>query len=168
MIRVFARGSGKSLTLQRGIPIIVEVPEYDSKDYEISYNRKVTYRKRKAKQNEKHGKHGLQGRGGKIMTQETNQNEVVVQNNAVAKRNDGSNYISAILEETKQGFVEANNGLDMDFVRMGEWLTVNKKGNFVEKDDENVMYGDNIDVVIGYGEQRWSVWGNKILLKMVS
>lgn len=86
----------------------------------------------------------------------------------MAKRNDGSNYISAILEETKQGFVEANNGLDMDFVRMGEWLTVNKKGNFVEKDDENVMYGDNIDVVIGYGEQRWSVWGNKILLKMVS
>ena len=78
------------------------------------------------------------------------------------------NYISAILEETKQGFVEANNGLDMDFVRMGEWLAVNKKGNFVEKDDENVMYGDNIDVVIGYGEQRWSVWGNKILLKMVS
>ena len=73
------------------------------------------------------------GAGGKIMTQETNQNEVVVQNNAVAKRNDGSNYISAILEETKQGFVEANNGLDMDFVRMGEWLTVNKKGNFVEK-----------------------------------
>ena len=38
------------------------------------------------------------------------------------------NYISAILEETKQGFVEANNGLDMDFVRMGEWLAVNKKG----------------------------------------
>ncbi|PDY30982.1 hypothetical protein COM84_04645 [Bacillus thuringiensis] len=97
----------------------------------------------------------------KIMTQETNQNEVVVQNNAVAKRNDGSNYITAILEETKQGFVEANNGLDMDFVRMGEWLTVNKKGNFVEKDDENVMYGDNIDVVIGYGEQRWSVWGKQ-------
>ncbi|OTX33588.1 hypothetical protein BK718_17030 [Bacillus thuringiensis serovar andalousiensis] len=95
----------------------------------------------------------------KIMTQETNQNEVVVQNNAVAKRNDGSNYITAILEETKQGFVEANNGLDMDFVRMGEWLTVTKKGNFVEKDDENVSYGDNIDVVIGYGEQRWSVWG---------
>ena len=30
------------------------------------------------------------GAGGKIMTQETNQNEVVVQNNAVAKRNDGA------------------------------------------------------------------------------
>lgn len=93
------------------------------------------------------------------MTQETNQNEVVVQNNAVAKTNNGSNYITAILEETKQGFVEANNGLDMDFVRMGDWLTVNKKGNFVEKDDENVAFGDSIDVVIGYGEQRWSVWG---------
>ncbi|MDZ5608605.1 hypothetical protein U2I54_16260 [Bacillus pseudomycoides] len=95
------------------------------------------------------------------MTQETNQNEVVVQNNAVAKTNNGSNYITAILEETKQGFIEANNGLDMDFVRMGEWLTVNKKGNFVEKDDENITYGDSIDVVIGYGEQRWSVWGKQ-------
>ncbi|PNK37233.1 hypothetical protein CBR55_17760 [Bacillus thuringiensis] len=95
----------------------------------------------------------------KIMTQETNQNEVVVQNNAVTKTNTGSNYITTILEETKQGFVEANNGLDMDFVRMGDWLTINKKGNFVEKDDENVIFGESIDVVIGYGEQRWSVWG---------
>ena len=95
------------------------------------------------------------------MSQETNQNEVVVQNTAVAKTNAGSNYITAILEETKQGFTEANAGLDMDFVRMGEWLTVNKKGNFVEKDDENVTYGDSIDVVIGYGEQRWSVWGKQ-------
>ena len=34
------------------------------------------------------------GAGGKIMTQETNQNEVVVQNNAVAKRNDGELYFS--------------------------------------------------------------------------
>ena len=109
--------------------MLVEIPEYDPKDYEISYNRKVTYRKRKAKQNEKHGKiRPTRAREEEIMTQETNQNEVVVQNNAVAKTNTGSNYITAILEETKQGFVEANNGLDMDFVRMGEWLTVNKKG----------------------------------------
>ncbi|GCF71791.1 hypothetical protein FO497_29305 [Bacillus cereus ATCC 10876] len=66
VIRVFARGSGKSVFLQRGIPIIVEVPEYDSKDYEISYNRKVTYRKKKSQAKRKAWKkHGLQGRGRK-------------------------------------------------------------------------------------------------------
>ncbi|MFJ5716569.1 hypothetical protein [Neobacillus sp. NPDC093127] len=71
----------------------------------------------------------------------------------------GSNYITQILEETKNGFIEANQGLDLDFVRMGDWLSVNKKGNFQEKDDEAVQYGDTIDVVVGFGEQRWSLWG---------
>jgi hypothetical protein len=89
-------------------------------------------------------------------------NEVAVKKEGtVAAVNQGSNYISTILEETKRGFVEANAGLDMDFVRMGDWLTVNKKGNFVEKDNEEVSYGDSIDVVVGYGEQRWSLWGNE-------
>lgn len=71
----------------------------------------------------------------------------------------GSNYITQILEETKNGFIEANGGLDLDFVRMGDWLTINKKGNFQEKDDETVSYGDSIDIVVGAGEQRWSLWG---------
>ncbi|CDN35264.1 MULTISPECIES: hypothetical protein [Bacillus] len=66
VIRVFARGSGKSLSLQRGIPIMVEVPEYDSKDYKFSYNRKVTYQKKKSQAKRKAWKkHGLQGRGRK-------------------------------------------------------------------------------------------------------
>lgn len=68
-------------------------------------------------------------------------------------------YISAILEETKQGFLEANAGMDFDFVHMGEWLSRNSKGDFVEKEDETVNYGDTIDVVVGHGEQRWSLWG---------
>ncbi|AYP68414.1 hypothetical protein HWB91_gp44 [Bacillus phage vB_BboS-125] len=87
-------------------------------------------------------------------------NEVAVkQEGAVATTAAGSNYISTILEETKRGFVEANAGLDLDYVRMGDWLKLNKKGNYVEKDDEEVSYGDSIDVVVGYGEQRYMLWG---------
>lgn len=78
---------------------------------------------------------------------------------AVAKTAQGSNYISQILEETKRSFVEMNQGLDLDFVRMGDWLTIDSKGNFSEKDDETVKYGDSLDVVVGYGEQRYSLWG---------
>lgn len=90
---------------------------------------------------------------------EENKNEVATQKNEVATTN--KSYITAILEETKQGFLEANQGMDFDFVRMGDWLSVSKKGNFVEKEDEEVSYGDTIDVVIGYGEQRWSLWGHE-------
>ena len=86
-------------------------------------------------------------------------NEVVVSETKAVAPVEGSNYITLILEETKRGFVEANAGLDLDFVRMGDWLVINKKGNFQEKDDESVQYGDTIDVVVGYGEQRWSLWG---------
>lgn len=80
---------------------------------------------------------------------------------AVAATPAGSNYISMILEETKRSFVEMNQGLDLDFVRMGDWLVIDSKGNFVEKDDDSVKYGDNIDVVVGYGEQRYSLWGHE-------
>lgn len=92
-----------------------------------------------------------------------NKNEAVVNEEAKAPAvvQQGSNYISQILEETKQGFIEANQGLDLDFVRMGDWLTINKKGNFVEKDDETVQYGESIDIVVGFGEQRWSLWGHE-------
>src|SRR5690554_256337 len=82
--------------------------------------------------------------------QETEKNEVAVTNQS---------YIAAILEDTKQGFLEANEGMDFDFVHMGEWLSVNSKGDFIEKDNEEVNYGDSIDVVIGLGEKRYSLWG---------
>ncbi|KXY12852.1 hypothetical protein [Bacillus sp. FSL K6-0067] len=66
MIRIFARGPGKSFHLQRGKTMLVEIPEYDPKDYEISYNRKVTYRKKKSQAKRKAWKkYGLQGRGRK-------------------------------------------------------------------------------------------------------
>ena len=81
---------------------------------------------------------------------ETEKKEVAVQSQS---------YIANILEETKQGFLEANAGMDFDFVHMGEWLTKNSKGDFIEKDDEIVNYGDSIDVVIGLGEKRYSLWG---------
>ncbi len=81
---------------------------------------------------------------------ETNKNEVSLQNQS---------YIANILEETKRGFLEENQGLDFDFVHMGEWLTLNSKGDFIEKDNEDENYGDSIDVVIGLGEKRYSLWG---------
>ncbi|TYS60512.1 hypothetical protein FZC76_21835 [Sutcliffiella horikoshii] len=87
------------------------------------------------------------------------ENQVTTTENQVAVSNNSSNYISVILEETKQGFLEANSGLDLDFVRMGDWLKISKKGNFIEKDNEEVSYGDRIDVVVGHGEKRYTLWG---------
>lgn len=78
---------------------------------------------------------------------------------AVAPVATGGAYITGLLNSIKEDFVQANEGLDMDFVYMGSWLVINKKGNFIEKDDESVSYGDKIDVVIGSGEKRWSLWG---------
>jgi hypothetical protein len=100
---------------------------------------------------------------------EQNNNQAVENKNEVAETKTqtpatvaaGSNYISMILEETKRGFVEANAGLDLDFVRMGDWLVIDSKGNFVEKDDDTIKYGDNLDIVVGYGEQRYSLWGHE-------
>lgn len=68
-------------------------------------------------------------------------------------------YITGLLNTIKEDFVVANDGLDMDFVYMGTWLVMDKKGVFVEKDDPNIKYGDSIDVVVGQGEKRWSLWG---------
>lgn len=78
---------------------------------------------------------------------------------AVSKPAASGNYITLILDDIRRSFAEANEGLDMDFVRMGDWLTIDKKGNFVEAGDDGENFGDNIDVVIGLGEKRWSLWG---------
>jgi hypothetical protein len=94
-------------------------------------------------------------------TEEVAQNAIAkTQENAVAKAGGGA-YITGLLQSIKNDFIEANDGLDMDFVYTGSWLVTNKKGNFVEKDDETVTYGDTIDVVVGQGEKRWSLWGLK-------
>ena len=70
-------------------------------------------------------------------------------------------YITGLLNTIKEDFVLANDGLDMDFVYMGTWLVMDKKGVFVEKDDPTIKYGDSIDIVVGQGEKRWSLWGLK-------
>ncbi|MDZ5608606.1 hypothetical protein U2I54_16265 [Bacillus pseudomycoides] len=46
VVKVFARGSGKSTFLQR--PLLVEMPGENREDCEFSYNRQVTYRKKKS------------------------------------------------------------------------------------------------------------------------
>lgn len=81
------------------------------------------------------------------------------QNNAVATTKPGSNYVAVILEQTQREFLEANAGMDLDYVRMGDWLKLNKKGNYVEAADDTISYGESIDVVVAQGEQRYMLWG---------
>lgn len=79
---------------------------------------------------------------------------------AVAVQNQtGTAFITQLLNDTFNDFQRANDGLDLDFVYMGSWLTIDKKGDFVDRDDDSVRYKDHIDVVIGKGEKRWSLWG---------
>ena len=88
---------------------------------------------------------------------------VTAVNNSVAAVGTGA-YVTQILETIKQDFLAVNEGMDFDYVNIGTWLTISKKSNFVEKDrDGNVLedYGDSLDVVIGKGEKRWSLWGEK-------
>jgi hypothetical protein len=73
----------------------------------------------------------------------------------------GAAYITELLETLKRDFLAANAGMQLDFVNMGTWLHLNKKGNFEELDNTAVCFGDTLDVVIGYGEQRWSICGEK-------
>ncbi len=42
----------------------------------------------------------------------------------------GAAYITNILKGIMDAFIAANDGLDMDFVYMGSWLVIDKKGNF--------------------------------------
>lgn len=74
-------------------------------------------------------------------------------------------YITKVLTDFKEKFEAANAGLDMDFVRLGQWLCVSKKGNYVERNNkgtpDEVNYGENLDVIIATGEKLWSLWGIK-------
>lgn len=69
------------------------------------------------------------------------------------------NYIVEMLEASKVEFLEANAGMDLDYVRVGDWLKLSKKGNYVEAADDSVSYGDTLDVVVAMGEQRYMLWG---------
>jgi hypothetical protein len=92
----------------------------------------------------------------------SNENAVTTtQGGAVAKVAVPAAVITQIIEARKAGFLAVNAGLDMDYVRIGTYLKINKKGNIVEARDENVSYGDTLDLVVGMGEQRWSLWGGE-------
>lgn len=70
-------------------------------------------------------------------------------------------YITALLAKIKSEFVKVNAGIDLDYVYMGDRLVTDKKGNFVEADDDTVKYGDSIDVVVGAGQKLFSLWGKQ-------
>ncbi|TVX92260.1 hypothetical protein [Paenibacillus agilis] len=70
-----------------------------------------------------------------------------------------ANYIALAIQAKQEGFLAANEGLDLDYVRMGQYLKISKKGNFVEARDELVSYGDTIDVVVAKAEKRYTLWG---------
>lgn len=89
-----------------------------------------------------------------------NEKAVVAQGKgALALANVGANYIAEVIQAKQAAFLEVNEGLDFDYVRMGQYLKINKKGNFVEARDLEVSYGDTLDVVIAQGETRWVLWG---------
>jgi len=89
-------------------------------------------------------------------------------NQALVNKAEGSiqeaaneSFIVDILESIKEDFLAVNAGLDLDFVYIGDWLKISKKGDFVERDNEDVNYGDSIDVVIAQGEKRWTLFGEQ-------
>ena len=71
------------------------------------------------------------------------------------------NYIAGMLEATRRKFLEINAGMDLDFVRIAQWIKMNKKGDFVLRNDEDTNFGDTLDVIIAQGEQRHLLWGLK-------
>lgn len=88
---------------------------------------------------------------------------VVKVENQVAEVPRTANYIVQVLQNIKDDFVNINEGMDFDFVNIGTWLSVDKKGNFVVRDQDKVVlsdFGDTLDVVIGKGEKRYMLWGD--------
>lgn len=72
-----------------------------------------------------------------------------------------ASYIAALLEAEKQAFLTVNMGMELDYVRVGESLKMNKKGVFVLRNDETTEFGDALDVVVARGETRYMLWGKK-------
>lgn len=89
--------------------------------------------------------------------------QALVEKNAENKVAEAANntFIVDILESIKQDFLSVNQGLDLDFVYIGDWLKISKKGDFIERDNEDMNYGDSIDVVIAQGEKRWTLFGEQ-------
>jgi len=86
---------------------------------------------------------------GKELTQ-TSKQEVVAASRA---------FVQNIIHETKAKFMEVNEGMDLDFVFLGEWLKKTKLGEFCLSADETQVFGKVLDVVICSGEKRYIMWG---------
>lgn len=83
-------------------------------------------------------------------------------NNKVMAAPTSASYIARILQSIKEDFIAVNEGMDFDFVNIGTWMSIDKKGNFVVKDQDKVVvseFGDTLDVVVGKGEKRYMLWG---------
>ena len=74
--------------------------------------------------------------------------------NAVAKEGRFS------FAKMKADFLATNAGLGLDFVTLASWLYIDGKGCFYNKDSEEV-YGDKLNVVIGGGQERYTMWGKE-------
>lgn len=70
-------------------------------------------------------------------------------------------FSPAKFAQVKEDFVKANSNLGLDFVYIGQWLVINKKGQFIERDAPEVNYGDKMEVIIGAGEERFTLWGKE-------
>ena len=90
----------------------------------------------------------------------TDKNELMEQEQGLQEKKD-KNYIQEIIEEGKRDFLAVNVGMDLDFVYFADWLKLTKLGKFVERNNEEVDFGSEIDVVFGKGEQRWVLWGKE-------
>lgn len=94
------------------------------------------------------------------MAKETKR-EVAKPNESVPSKTEA--FVATLVNSKRAGFLAANAGLDLDFVYFTKWLSINSKGQFVEKVGEGTgqVFGDEIDVIIAKGEQKFSLWGKE-------
>jgi len=92
---------------------------------------------------------------------EAEKQEVVKTEKQEVKKNEVASYVGNLIKNAQESFLAANQGFELDFVYMGTWLAVNSKGQFYDKDDESINFGDSINVVLGGAEQRFMLWGRE-------
>lgn len=73
----------------------------------------------------------------------------------------GANYAEVMVAQVMRDFLVINEGLDLDYVRFGDYIRIDKKGKFFDSADESNVFGDTMDVVIIQGEQRYTLWGHE-------
>jgi hypothetical protein len=66
--------------------------------------------------------------------------------------------VGDIVERVRGDFLAANANLGLDFVYLANWITIDGKGKFCDAATET-KFGETIDVIIGKGEERFTLWG---------